>query len=308
MTKGQPLHTKIISYPNRSMLNIPRPSKSVSLWCCIFFSCFFVVYSFLTRHPEVPIPAFDAQRTKSIPPLSSPAKYANIAVLVEFRSIDLLVSAVMNIYHNIPSSWPIQIFHGQSNLEFIKSSPGLNPLMSNGRIILTEWKPKLKKDYTRNTNEIFTNISFWQQIQGDKILFFQLDSVMCSNSPHKITDFLHYDYIGAPWDVEVCCGLKGIPVGNGGFSLRSRLKTIQLLQILPWDNGLNEDAWYSVNLPRYVNASIPPIEIAKTFAVESIYYPHPMGVHKLLLSYRERRRLYKTCPEARLVPPHFFFF
>lgn len=299
----------IISIRNHSMFNIYRTPKSISLWFFIFLSCFYLIYCLFTRRPDISVPAFDEQRAKHIPSPSPPAKYPNIAVIVDFRSNDPLISAIMNIYHHLPSSWPIQIFHGKDNLQFFQNSSALKPLILNGSIILTEWKGKLTKDYTLNTNRIFTNISFWQQIQGDKILFFQSDSIMCSNSPHKITDYLQYDYIGAPWDYEVCCGLKNVPVGNGGFSLRSRIKSIQLLQMVPWtDDNPHEDIWFGLNLYRYLNASIAPVKIAKTFAVESIYYPYPMAVHKLLLPYRQRRRLYQTCPEARLVPPHFFLF
>jgi len=290
---------------------IGRSPISALLWSFIRFICFVFLYSLYTKRPNISIPDFDVQYAKNIPPPSAPAKYSNIAVLVEFRSIDLLVSIVMNVLHHLPSSWPIQIFHGKTNLYFIKNSPALSPLISTGRILLTEWKEEITKDIIKNTNKLFTNISFWQQIQGDQILFFQIDSVMCSNSPHKITDYLHYDYIGAPWDIKSCCGVKEAPVGNGGFSFRNRIKTIQLLQMIQWNensDSLPEDLWFVINLRRYLNASIASVDVAKTFAVESIFYSHPMAVHKLLLSYRDRRRLYQTCPEARLIPPYHFWF
>jgi hypothetical protein len=292
------------------MIYTGRLSTSNLLWSFLFLSWLFVLYSWFIKQPTVSIPAFDIRYTKNIPPPSLPAKYANIAVLVEFRSIDRLVTIVMNILHNIPSSWHIQIFHGKTNLQFIKNSSTLRPLIASRRILLTEWETEFTKDFVKNTNKLFTDISFWQQIQGDKILFFQLDSIMCSNSPHKITDYLHYDYIGAPWDLKKCCGVKDAPVGNGGFSLRSRIKTIQLLKMIKWEEkyDIPEDLWFPINLRRYLNASIAPVDVAKTFSVESIFYSHPMAVHKLLLSYSERRRLYETCPEARLVPPYFFLF
>jgi len=293
------------------MIFIRRSSSPVLLWSLILVSCFFVLCSFYIKGPKISIPDFDPKHGKKIPPPSSPAKYPNIAVLVEFRSVDRLVSIVMNILHHLPSSWPIQIFHGKTNLNFIKNSSDLSPLITSGRILLTESNSEFTKDFGSNTNKIFTNISFWRQIQGDKILFFQLDSIMCSNSPHKITDYLQYDYIGAPWDLNAGAGTKEALVGNGGFSLRSRIKTIQLLQMVEWnenDDKLPEDLWFAINFQRYLNASIAPLDVAKTFAVESIFYSHPMAVHKLLLSYRERRRLYQTCPEARLIPPYFFLF
>jgi hypothetical protein len=269
------------------------------------------LYSLFPSRPQIFILDYDVRYAKHVPPPSSPAQYSNIAVLVEFRSNNLLVTIVMNILQHLPSSWPIQIFHGKTNSDFLKNSSTLRPLISTERIILTEWDTEITNDFIKNTNKLFTNITFWQQIQGDKVLFFQIDSIMCSNSPHKITDYLQYDYIGAPWDIKSCCGTKEAPVGNGGFSLRNRIKTIQLLQMIQWDENkdtLPEDLWYAINLRRYLNASIAPIDIAKTFSVESIFYSHPMAVHKLLLSYKDRRRLYQTCPEARLVPPYFFLF
>jgi hypothetical protein len=34
---------------------------------------------------------------------------------------------------------------------------------------------------------------------GEYVLIFQPDTVLCSQSPFKIVDFLIYQYIGAPW-------------------------------------------------------------------------------------------------------------
>ena len=293
------------------MIHLLRSTSSVLTCILIFFSSLLLLYSLFPNRSQIFVPDYDVRNAKNIPPPSSPANYSNIAVLVEFRSVNLLVTIVMNILQHLPPSWPIQIFHGKTNSDFLKNSPTLRPLISTKRIFLTEWDTEITNDFIKNTNKLFTNLTFWRQIQGDKVLFFQLDSIMCSNSPHKITDYLEYDYIGAPWDIKSCCGTKEAPVGNGGFSLRSRIKTIQLLEMIQWNENkdtLPEDLWYAINLRRYLNASIASIDVAKTFSVESIFYSHPMAVHKLLLSYTDRRRLYQTCPEARLVPPHFFLF
>jgi len=115
----------------------------------------------------------------------------NAAVIVEFRSTPLLVTVVLNVIQNIPEDWPVQIFHTTSNSQFIRTSR-LAKYIQNGKIILTHLN-----EYTGNfahyTNFLFTNISLWQLVQGEKNLFFQIDSIMCSNSPHKITDYLQYD-------------------------------------------------------------------------------------------------------------------
>ncbi|CAF1137194.1 unnamed protein product [Rotaria magnacalcarata] len=227
---------------------------------------------------------------------SSNKFYPCIAVMVEFRAVDHIVTVVHNVNQHIPSSWPIQIFHGKENQYFIKNST-LAPLIASGKIFLT----LMEEVYGRSrTNELLTDPKFWQRVRGEKILLFQIDSAMCSNSPHKITDFLQYDYIGAPWDPSWYPLNKAYLVGNGGFSLRSRSKILALLALIKYDFKMPEDVWYAQNLHR-VNGSIPSVEIAKTFSVESMYYERPLGVHRFPSHCKFRRDLAKTCPESLLI-------
>ncbi|CAF3152298.1 unnamed protein product, partial [Rotaria sp. Silwood2] len=224
--------------------------------------------------------------------------YPCIAVLVEFRAVNHLVTIVHNVNHHIPLTWPIQIFHGKDNEAFIRNST-LAPLIASRKIFLT----LMKQVYGKNrTNELLTDPKFWQHVYGEKVLFFQIDSAMCSNSPHKITDFLQYDYIGAPWNPSWYQWSKVDLVGNGGFSLRSRSKILALLALHPYDNNMPEDVWYSQNLRR-VNGSVAPVNIAKTFAVESLYYERPLGVHHFPLRCTTRQKLFEACPEAMMVMP-----
>jgi hypothetical protein len=225
-------------------------------------------------------------------------RYPNIAVLVEFRSVDHIIAIVFNVNQHLPSSWHILIFHGKDNEKFIRES-GLAPLIALGKVNLSLMEAVY--DRTR-TNELLTTPAFWKRIPAEKILIFQIDSVMCSNSRHKITDFLQYDYIGAPWDFPWFNFDKKYRVGNGGFSLRSRSKVLALLALVPYDKNMPEDVWYAQNMHR-VNASIPSMEIAKTFAVESVYYERPLGVHRFPWNCDFRTKLAETCPEAMLIMP-----
>jgi uncharacterized protein DUF5672 len=224
--------------------------------------------------------------------------YQHIAVLVEFRTTDFIISIVNNVNNHIPSTWPIQIFHGKDNQDFIKNST-LAPLIKSGKIFLSLMNEVYGKERIK---ELLTSAKFWERVRGEKILFFQIDSAMCSNSPHKITDFLQYDYVGAPWDPSWFAFSKVDLVGNGGFSLRSRSKILALIANLPYDRKMPEDVWYALNLRR-VNASIAPVNVAKTFAVESVYYERPLGVHRFGLSCAIRAKLFQTCPESMMIMP-----
>ncbi|CAF1093975.1 unnamed protein product [Adineta steineri] len=207
--------------------------------------------------------------------------YPNIAVLVEFCTTDLIVTVVHNVNDHILSTWSIQIFHEKDNQYFIRNST-LAPLILSGKIILTYMNVVHGKN---ETNTLLTDLKFWQRVRGEKIFFFQIDSIMCRNSPHKITDYFQYDYIGY--------------VDNGGFSLRSRNETLALLALRPYNKQMPEDVWYGLNL-RQVNGLVAPVHIAKTFAVESLYYERPLGVHQFNLLCSVREKLFQTCSESRM--------
>ena len=224
--------------------------------------------------------------------------YPQIAVIVEFRVLEQLIVIVHNVNHHIPSMWPIQMFHGRENEYLIRNST-LAPLIESGKVFLT----MMNETYDKNrTNELLTTTAFWQRVRGEKILFFQIDSVMCSNSPHKITDYLRYDYVGAPWDEKWFSFNKRYRVGNGGFSLRTRSKVLALLESIPYDPKLPEDVWVAQNMHR-VKGLIPPVSIAKTFAVESILYERPLAVHRFIWNRKLRLQVSSTCPEAMLIMP-----
>lgn len=225
--------------------------------------------------------------------------YPHIAVLIEFRTEDMMITVVHNILSHIPPSWPIQIFHGKDNEEFIRNST-LAPIIRTGRILFTRLESPVLKS---NISILLTSRSFWTQVRGEKVLFFQIDSMMCSNSPHRVTDFLQYDYVGAPWDTSWFGYDHRYLVGNGGFSLRTRSKILALIETLPYDGQTPEDVWYAANLHR-VNALIPSTDIAKRFAVESVLYPRPVGIHRFPLNCLSRKDLIQTCPEAALVMTH----
>jgi hypothetical protein len=158
----------------------------------------------------------------------------------------------------------------------------------------------MKGDPLDYTSGLLTNITFWRLVMGEKVLFFQLDSAFCSNSPHKLHDFLKYDYIGAPWHRRFNIPAK---VGNGGFSLRSRSKSLELLSSRSFDHLYHEDVWFSRFLPS-INANIAPVAVAMTFSVETIFYATPMAVHKpIYLDSEEKKALCKNCPELRMIPP-----
>lgn len=126
-------------------------------------------------------------------------------------------------------------------------------------------------------------------LQAEHALVVQYDGFVLNPgefSPH----FRHYDYIGAPWP-----HLPDTPVGNGGFSWRSR-RLVEAAARLPYDGEtVPEDLFICRQQRATLEAQgvrFAPAAIAAHFAVESVPVPWPTfgfhGVFHLPLVYREQ--------------------
>lgn len=290
------------------IFNLYQSYNPLRLKLCISIILILVIYTLLPPHQSVVEELPQSMSKTTTETTTSPTTttalfregqfYQNIAVIAESRPFNQLIAVVHNVLYHTPPTWPVQIFYSNSNIEFIKNST-LKPYIQSGRIILT----LLHRNYDREEIKyMLTDAKFWQQVRGEKILFFQTDAVMCSNSPHKVTDFIQYDYVGAPWDTSIYPYDQRYRVGNGGFSIRSRSKTLALIAHLPYDPAYPEDIWYALNF-HLVNASIPSIEIAMTFSVESMFYERPVGVHRFPWHCKFRADLARVCPESVMVMP-----
>jgi hypothetical protein len=100
----------------------------------------------------------------------------------------------------------------------------------------------------------------YQYIDTDFCLSIHDDGFVIN--PHLWQDkFLDYDYIGAPWS-------QGF-VGNGGFTLRSKL-FMEICQDIPW-NGEHDDWHACVTYRDYFisrGCKYAPVDLAVTFSLE----------------------------------------
>jgi hypothetical protein len=91
------------------------------------------------------------------------------------------------------------------------------------------------------------------------------------------SEFLNYDYIGAPWHHK----RRPVAVGNGGFSLRSRA-LLHALRQLPDLSTEPEDMAICVNHLDELTAmgiKVAPVEIGKAFACEYGPWRDTFGFH-----------------------------
>ena len=188
--------------------------------------------------------------------------FEKVAVIIEPRKHKALPVVIRNMLINLDDTWKIQVFHGIGNEADLKEK--FSKEIQEKRVYLSRM---MTNNLTISLyNHLLMSRSFWEQVLGEKILLFELDSGLCEASKHHIEEFLKFDYIGAPWKPELTHGChiyrskqdqklkyvvdaedivskeeckksklheifqsSGPIIGNSGLSLRSRQKMFQIL-------------------------------------------------------------------------------
>lgn len=198
-------------------------------------------------------------------PYSLPIDTKKGAVIVETRKIKDFGLIVKNHLHHLPKGWGLTVCHSYSNEEFVESELtdiiGVNWLLiGNDELNAVRY------------NNLLTSSHFWNLIPYEKCLVFQSDSLLLR---HGLEKFEHYDYIGAPWLHRNMPRIGG----NGGFSLRAKDKTLEVISKFHYNNAAhgNEDVFYSLNM----KGNVADKNIGMQFSSETIYFPKPIGIHAI---------------------------
>ena len=185
------------------------------------------------------------------------------AVIVEPRLHPALSFVLKNMASSLPDGWKILIFHGNTNGEFVQEI--IDDMEFPSRFL----KP-ISLDVDNLTiaqyNSMLMSSAFYKCIPTETMLIFQTDTMILE--PTYLTAFLSYDYVGAPW--------KSGGVGNGGLSLRKKTKMLTITQtVMPFQS--NEDVYFAFQT--IVPLLKPSFQEAQKFAVETVFYEQPFGIH-----------------------------
>lgn len=190
------------------------------------------------------------------------------AVLIDSRIDEKIELVIKNFMYYLHNDWNLIIFFTENNEEYIRTIA-----QNIGDVTLI----KINEKYidAQIYNNILRSKSFYDIIDSEHILIFQMDTLLRKPIPDK---FLKYSYVGAPW-------MKTLPhvtfageVGNGGLSLRSKRAMIHIIDNLIMPPQLNEDVFFSTGC-NLLNLIKPTTEEAKEFSVESVFYEDPIGLH-----------------------------
>jgi hypothetical protein len=135
-------------------------------------------------------------------------------------------------------------------------------------------------------SRVLKSKEFWKGFTCDRILLFQSDSVLCSNSNYSLSSFYEYDYIGGPNGNAAKGYAKGRMHLNGGFSFRRRAGMLRCIDEAAsmdqdWFDMMPEDAFFS----NCTALKQPTPGKAKEFAIDNGKFMMredyiPFGAHK----------------------------
>jgi hypothetical protein len=250
----------------------------------------------------------DHSHQKTDPKLNEEEMSVNVstsikaAVIIETRRSAAIVPLVLHFSAVLGPDWPLIIYTSAENFGSFSTSAALLRHQRTGRIIIRSLVEGVYFPNWNSVSEFLTTPWIWKDLApAEHILIFQTDSILCAASVRKVEDFFEYHLIGAP--IARVWG-EGY---NGGLSLRRRSTILRILDEWEWATHPGprpEDQWfYARYASRGLNKTaeliafrmvelqdreieegveggikLPSVEIARTFAVETIDYPNPLGL------------------------------
>jgi hypothetical protein len=155
-------------------------------------------------------------------------------------------------------------------------------------------------------NSLMRGPEFWQAFCAHKVLVMEVDSIICAGSPHKLSGFMHLDYVGSQ--------THWMPQGNGGFALLDRKRALDCV-VRPEKDRCpphskpgaarciwGQDAYLSTCIQRR-GGKIGTKEEQARFGTQNVFLHKSFGAHQI---YRQQpswksNGFDRFCPEYRKV-------
>lgn len=232
---------------------------------------------------------------------------SHAAVVIETSETVNLVPLMLHFSNVLGPTWPIILYTLQKDWE-VPPSHAFRRALRQGRIRIHYLPRNTDLSTTAAVSTFLTRPWFWEQLVAyDRVLLFQTDSVLCSRAPGSVDDYLIWDFVGAPTGgMKPGSVVKGY---NGGLSLRNPARFLEIAK----EGGFNpyiekperlryEDQWFYQRLTEKNSTLLPPMEEARKFSVETVYYETPLGFHqpqRWQSDYMDDIELY--CPEVNIM-------
>lgn len=250
-----------------------------------------------------------------------------------------LVPVMLHFASVLGPSWPVVLVTLRENWEE-PASPAFRRLMREQRVRIHFLPEGTSFPDHESVSAFMTRPWLWEHFAAaGRVLLFQADSVLCSRAGARVDDFLAWDLVGAPISAAYGVGF------NGGLSLRNPRVLLEVARdparndfearraaaraaaaaaeaeggedarraaeaaVPSWEKF--EDQWWFVKLRDEVpEARLPPLEVARGFAVETVWEERPLGYHQpgRWLTASQKEKVMEWCPEVGMLQgaSHFF--
>lgn len=219
------------------------------------------------------------------------------AVIIESAMIPNLVPLTLHFATVLGPAWGLVLFTLADGWVEPRS-PAFQRHLASGHIEVRFLPPATALTSSQAVSRFLTAPWLWEQLAGARrVLLFQSDSVLCAKSEAAVDDYFEYDYVGAPIAPMYGQGY------NGGLSLRNPAAFLNVTREVDFAASGHEfeDQFFYQELKRR-GAAMPAVEVAKTFAVETIYYETPLGYHQPQRWQAQRMgEIEQWCPEVKML-------
>jgi len=183
----------------------------------------------------------------------------NHAILSVFEKSECVEFVLRNMLVKLMGNWKLSIVCHRDLKPYIKDM--IKDISTEIEIISVSHEKYNKNMLDKN---------FWKNLKGDKILCMTPDTVIFNEN---VEDFLHYDYIGAPWKYK----LKGTFVGDGKLSLRTRKIMMDILENFEPQTFLSEDVFFSSTMLKHNIGKLASAEQALLFSYKDTKVDNTVG-------------------------------
>ncbi|OLN83707.1 hypothetical protein CCHL11_09718 [Colletotrichum chlorophyti] len=232
---------------------------------------------------------------------------SKLALIIEPRPIPHLVPQLLHMTSVVPPDWRFLFIGSNKSVVSVARSYGIKHQQVIGKLDLMVLPEPWSIDSKENVYRLLTDVRFYDEfLPGvEWILKFESDSILCSNSPTSLNEWLHWSWAGAPRTPDDRFS------GNGGLSLRRVSSIKRVLQFQERYNDTEaEDEWYGKRLWVMQGEKVAHGKNG-ALAVEDVYMEKPMGYHvrdggkgindAVWKKPKQRKKIFDYCPELSLI-------
>ncbi|KAI4596505.1 hypothetical protein KJ359_005259 [Pestalotiopsis sp. 9143b] len=257
----------------------------------------------------------EEEPSSTTPPAATPRRHTDrVAVTMENRPLANLIPVILHFHSVLGPEWPIVLYTtATTSANLTGTSSAFARAVDDARVEIRHLPASAKLDSHRAVSLFLADPWLWRDLAPfAKVLLFQADSILCANSAQKVDDFLGWDLVGAPIDAAFGRGY------NGGLSLRHRARTLDIVtrHSFAADSEAEgapghfqfEDQWLYTRMAEGEGARLPPEDVARSFAVETVWQDRPLGFHQPSRWQRDRMpEIMEYCPEVGMISGAAFF-